>query len=90
MNGTTMTNPTSFLGKVKKIASENLFHLVKIVMCARNFKHERMDNQLKKTGEQEPNTCSIRWGWIWLAKKGWPVEGGTAGKRREGVGVGNL
>lgn len=64
-----------------------LLYLVDIVICARNFKHGRMDNQLKKPGEQEPKTCSIRWGWISLAKKGWSREGGTsAGRRRRGGG----
>ena len=70
MNGTTMTNPTRFLGKKKKTMPAKtsvLLYLVNIVICARNVKHGRTDNQLKK---QEPKTCSIRWGWISLAKKG--------------------
>ena len=59
-----------------------LLYLVNIVICARNFKHGRTDNQFKK---QEPKTCSIRWGWISLAKKGWSGKGGTsAGRRRRG------
>ena len=56
-----------------------LLYLVYIVICARNFKHGRTDNQLKK---QEPKTCSIRWGWISLAKKGWSGKGGTSAGRR--------
>lgn len=63
-----------------------LLYLVNIVISARNFKHGRTDNQLKKPGEQEPKTCSFRWGWISLAKKGWSGEGGTSAGRRRGGG----
>ena len=64
-----------------------LLYLVNIVICARNFKHGRTDNQLKKPGEQELKTCSIRWGWISLAKKGWSGEGGKEAKGGGGGGL---